>query len=140
MEFDQCEVTYVNHIRTCSVWRSHKDLAKVFRGWSKEYESSILPNAESISVRTRQLINDASGKFLGRLHVELDSAFLESDASQPSDELAAAFMLQLVARGLPIGSGVAGLIEFLNLGRAEIVSAFDRMTTPEMHEEWGKEL
>jgi uncharacterized protein (TIGR04255 family) len=36
---NQCEVTYVNHIRPGDVWTSHSQLDRVFVGWSSEHLS-----------------------------------------------------------------------------------------------------
>lgn len=131
-EPNQCEVTYINHIFPSSEWTSHKDLHAVFRGWAAGYGASIEPSIESINCRVVHLLNDQGGEFLGRLHVTLQSAF----KSQPSES--PLFVLTLTARGRPTGEGEQGVLGFLDAGRRAIVTAFDSMTTPEMHKIWGK--
>jgi hypothetical protein len=48
------------------------------------------------------------------------------------------FRFTLTARGQPLGTGLAGVLEFLDLGREWIVTGFDELTTPEMHRLWGR--
>lgn len=128
--YDQCEITYVNHMFACSVWKRHADLANVFRGWSADYG---IPDAEGIVLRAHHLINDESGKFAGRLHVELDSGY-----SQEADKDEAVFILKLTARGKPLGEGMEGVLSFLDLGHETIVTGFTAITTPAMHAEWER--
>lgn len=49
-----------------------------------------------------------------------------------------ALQLTLTARGQPLGTGVDGVITFLNLGREHIVRGFASFTTAEMHKTWGR--
>jgi hypothetical protein len=46
--------------------------------------------------------------------------------------------LTLTARGAPIGAGVAGALEFLDLGRRWIVRGFADLTTERMHIAWRR--
>lgn len=47
-------------------------------------------------------------------------------------------LLQLTARGAPIGEGLEGAREFFDLGREWIVKGFVDVTSPEMHGKWGR--
>jgi uncharacterized protein (TIGR04255 family) len=131
-EPNQCEVTYINHIFPNGGWASHKDLHAVFRGWAAVYGDAVEPSIESINCRVVHLLNDRDGEFLGRLHVALQSVF----KTQPSE--LPLFALTLTARGRPTSDGEQGVLGFLDAGRRAIVTAFDNMTTPEMHKIWGK--
>lgn len=130
--FDQCEVTYVNHIYPCEVWHNHEQLGNVFQGWARNY---ALPDAEAIGARIRHQIKDESGDFLGRLHIEIDSAYTRT---KPDDEYKPIFAMKLIARGKPMSDGLKGVIDFLDLGHDTIVTGFTAITTPEMHSQWGR--
>lgn len=132
LSFDQCEVTYVNHIYPCEVWEEHKDLARVFRGWSSDY---TLRDAEAISVKARHRIDDEAGAFLGRLHIDLDSAYTRA---REKKEYTPIFALKLIARGKPTADGIDGVVGFLDIGHEAIVNGFTSITTPEMHRVWRR--
>ena len=130
--FDQCEVTYVNHIYPCSVWQRHDQMGNVFLGWSDKY---ALADTESIGIKTRHQISDESGNFLGRLHVEIDSVF---SRPKSGDEYNPIFAMKLIARGKPMSEGINGVVDFLDLGHESIVNGFTAVTTSDMHTEWGR--
>lgn len=136
LNVNQCEVTYVNHIYPNRLWSTHDDLGSIFRGWNAGYSAAVRTPSEAIHLRVAHILNDVAGEFLGRLHVTIQSAFRgpgdDSDKEQPI------FVLTLTARGRPTARGEDGVVGFLDLGRRAIVESFDRMTTPEMHEVWGK--
>jgi uncharacterized protein (TIGR04255 family) len=136
-EFDQCEVTYVNHIERDGLWSSHGDLHQVFRGWSSAYPSVRGQSPETIAVRVRHEIHDDKDSFAGRLYVDIDSGLLPADRAENS-EPRPVFVLQLVARGHPFGAGLDGALGFLDLGHDTIVRAFDTITTDAAHSEWRK--
>ena len=48
------------------------------------------------------------------------------------------FVLNLTARGEPLGDGVNGAFAFLELARDWIVKGFDELTRPEMHRVWER--
>lgn len=128
---NQCEVTYINHIAAGKIWQSHDQLDRVFKGWSSTYPPVAGSKAESIGVRLRHELVDGSGKFLGRLHVDVNSGFIRKDE-------APVFVLQLAARGQPLGAGVSGVMRFLDYGHEVIVSSFAELTTADMHRIWGR--
>lgn len=133
---NQCEITYINHITPNEHWSSHKDLASVFRGWNSSYSSLVEQPVEAINLRAVHLLNDETGQFVGRLHIIVQSAFKGAD--RPTEVDQPIFVLTITARGKPMGEGESGFLEFFDAGRKAIVSAFDRITTPEMHRVWGK--
>lgn len=136
-ELDQCEVTYVNHIHGDGVWTSHSEVARVFRLFSPEYPHFIRCETEGIGLRARFPLDAEDGEFLGRFFVQIDSALRRVRPSE-TGETVPIFVLTFVARGRPLGPGLAGLMSFLDLGHAAIVSMFEKITTPEMHRAWGR--
>jgi uncharacterized protein (TIGR04255 family) len=124
----QCEVTYINHIRSGGVWNRHSDIDRVF-------SASLSPpgpyRLEQLSAQAQFVLED-DGEPYGRLHAKVMPAFA-LDGKTPL------YVFELTARGAPLGEGLAGALEFLDRGRHAINRAFLAMTTEEMHAEWGRE-
>ncbi len=128
----QCEVTYVNTILPCAVWSSHAEAFKVFSFLANSQSSAALPTAESINHYVTHRL-EVDGKPVGRLHVTVSSTF--DAAGNP------AFEFNLTARGEPLKSrDREGAFRFFDLGRRAIVRSFPELTTPAMHEIWGRTL
>ncbi len=128
---NQCEVTYVNHIRSGEVWRSHAELGRVVSLLSGAHSDEFLPSPQDIAARIRYVIPGQDGTPVGRLLVSLDPAFLSADDSP-------VYVMVLTARGKPLGEGIEGAVSFLDLGREWVVRGFTSLTSPEMHRVWGR--
>lgn len=85
---------------------------------------------EDTRVIAKWIMKDG-GRPIGRLHVDLRPAYM-------TENHAPVWNLNLVARGAPLGSGLEGLLQFMDAGRDRIVHAFEQLTTKEMHDEWKK--
>lgn len=129
---NQCEVTYVNHIDLTVRSNTPHRFSDVFSFWTKQ-DGSNPPGleCENITAAIRFEISDETNGFIGRLHVTVEPA-----VNIQTNETAV--VLRLMARGRPIGSGVEGVLNFLDLGRAHIVRTFTSITTEEMHTLWGR--
>lgn len=134
---NQCEVTYVNHVTAGKGWQSHSELGAVFVGWQRKFGHDWTSPLEAVGARFSKVIRDKDGEFLGRLNVQIDSAFTAPTAEDTTDTNI--FAITLVARGRPTGQDEGGISGFLDRGRDEIVRMFDAITTDEMHKLWGKE-
>lgn len=128
---NQCEVTYVNHIRACDIWRLHSELDKVFTCWSGDYVPAGNTEIEDTRFQIKHLIKTADGEPVGRLHIVADPAYLGVE-DEPI------FVLNITARGRPLSEEIQGIIDFVDLGRECIVRAFANLTRPAMHEVWGR--
>jgi uncharacterized protein (TIGR04255 family) len=128
---NQCDITYVNHIAAGNLWKSHGELNQVLTVFERRYSDDFLSAPEDAVIRMRFVIPDKSGQPLGRLHATLKPGYRNGD-HQPF------FLLDLTARGRPIGDGIAGVLAFLDLGREWVVRGFASMTTQTMHKEWGR--
>ncbi len=128
---NQCEVTYVNHIVSGEGWQRHGQLGEVVTVWASRYSDAFLSELEDVNFAVRYIIPDSGGNPLGRLHVRVDSAYRTSD-NKPI------FVMKLTARGRPDGEGIEGVFSFLDLGREWIVRGFTSVTSPQMHEIWGR--
>ena len=133
-KLNQCEVIYVNHILPVQgVWMSHGDAGKVITLLSTNARVSFLPEPEELKLAARFVIPGGADEEspIGRLHVTAEPRFFLSDGRP-------LIWLQLLARGVPLGDGVDGARRFFDLGREWIVRGFVEITTPDMHQAWGR--
>ena len=70
--------------------------------------------------------------FIGRLHISVKPAFDVSDDNKPI------LVLSITARGVPEKHSVHDVLAFIDKGREMIVRGFTSVTTPELHECWGR--
>jgi uncharacterized protein (TIGR04255 family) len=129
--FNQCEVTYINHILPCSVWENHSQIGEVFAFWNPGYSEVPLPLQEAAFVTTRTVLRNESGGTFGRLHLSIQSVYRLPDAVPM-------FVLSLAVRGAPVGHGLPGVFAFFDRAREWIVRTFATVTTSKMHEVWER--
>ncbi len=125
----QCEVTYINHIRAGETWSSHGHLDRLLNvslGAPTQYP------LEQVSAEAQFLL-ERHGEPQGRLHVRVLPAY-DQDRKTPL------YVLEFTARGAPLGPGLDGALDFMDLGRNAINTLFVSMTTRQMHEEWRREV
>lgn len=130
IEINQCEVSYINHIVADEIWSEHGQAGRVIRLLDPAPVHGLGPQ-EHVRLETSFLIVDDAQKARGRLHTSLVSGFLREGSKRM-------LALTLTARGAPMGSGVDGALEFLDLGRRWIVRGFTDLTTDRMHKAWGR--
>ena len=126
---NQCEISYINHI---DVDKSHDMLGDVFLGWSSDYDLSGIADIEDVQLNMKHIVKDGDGEFVGRLYVKVQPAFRVSDEKP-------VFLIELTIKGRPLGEGLDGVINFMDMGREKIVRAFTKMTTGDMHALWERE-
>ena len=80
-----------------------------------------------MKVGIRETIKDETDKPIGRLNLSSEPTF-----THPENE--PVFILTLTARGKPLGPGVSGIMDFLDIGREQIVRGFTSITTQRMHD------
>jgi uncharacterized protein (TIGR04255 family) len=124
---NQCEVTYVNHVPVGEVGKLGQ-VSSVLAPWSGRFSDTWLSAPETVEVATHHQIV-VNGAPVGRLHVSLQPGYVGSDA---------VFVLTLTARGRPSGTSDSDVVEFLDLGREQIVRGFTSVTSSEMHAKWGR--
>jgi hypothetical protein len=121
----------VNHIEPVGVWIDHGDAPKVFTGLAAP-QGAFLPSPEQhVADMTYVMTSAENGRGLGRLHASISPGFLRPAGSP-------IFVLNLTARGAPIGSGLAAVRAFADLAHEWIVRGFADLTTQEMHQAWGR--
>ena len=124
---NQCEVTYVNHIDLDLGPRRYGDLQKVIACWSGKCSGNFLSDPESVNFNSRYLLPENKG----RLHVTLQPAIRRRDAKE-------ILRLNLTVRGRPDSSEIDDVAAWLDLGHHWAVRGFADITTPEMHNIWGR--
>ena len=132
LDIDQVEVTYVNHIERLSVWNHHGHAASVFTPLALVNEG-FLSEPEQSSANLKYLIRTSPDEkeVAGRLHVSIEPGFLRP-AGAPI------FVMNLTARGAPMGSGLEGVRNFAELAHEWIVRGFADLTSTAMHTEWNR--
>lgn len=123
----QCEVTYINHIVAGKTWQSHADFSRVFRVGLQSFPHPL----EQVAAQAQFVLGN-DGQPWGRLHARIMPAFAR-DGRTPL------FVLELTARGAPMGDDVEGATNFLDRARDAIDRTFLALTTEEMQTEWGIE-
>jgi len=131
LSFNQCEVTYVNHIFANGVWSGHGDLNKVLTLWAGKHSDSFLPEAEDVRLATRYIIPGSENNPVGRLHVVATPAFRISDKR-------ALIVLNLTARCRPDGEALEGVFNSLNKAHEWVIRGFTSITTEQMHQVWRR--
>ena len=128
---DQCEVTHADHIVGDGVWERHGQLDKVLTVWSPPSAEEMPLEAESARVAVQYVIPDDGGAPIGRLHVQVLPAYRRADDVP-------IIVMNTTARGRPVGDGLDGIRRFFAIGHEWAVRAFVALTTPQMHQVWGR--
>ena len=131
VKFNQCELTYVNHITAGSGWDRHGQLAEVLAPCVSAFTEEFLPEPEELRMRGSFVIPAPGGEPLGRLRFSVEPGYRRKD-DQPI------FVFNLVARGRPDGTAIEGVKQFLDTGHVWIVRGFAALTTPSMHKVWRR--
>jgi uncharacterized protein (TIGR04255 family) len=128
----RCEITYVNHIPSGDGWNNFGDIDKIVSCCASPATGAFLPQPEECTYETKFPIrNEPSGHFLGRLTVSVKPAFRREDKHP-------LFVMTLSARGKPLGPGLSGGLNFLDIGHEWIVRGFADLTTKAMQNIWRR--
>ena len=127
----QCEVTYVNHIPSGSIWSKHAELDRVVTTWENQYSDDYLRIPEDVGFQSRYRMTDQTGRALGRLYVAVQSAYTSVDRHP-------IFVLNLTARGKPAPADLTGVYQLFDQQHEWIVRGFASITTKPMHQVWRR--
>lgn len=119
------EVTYINHVVLGPDLRPG-DVLRAFAPDHNGYPSAL--EAANLAARLPIVHDD------DRVGVLTVNASTATRAEDSADLLS----LQVTARGPAIGSGVDGVLAFLDIGRDWVVRCFGSITTDTMHRRWGR--
>jgi len=127
----QCEVTYINHIFPNEEWGDHGELLKIVRLWRDGDPTGFLPAPEQVQFTASYVIPGEPDP-RGRLHVAMQPAFTVED-ERPI------YVLNMTARGAPLGDNLEGVLGFLDIGHEWVVRGFTAITSDVMHRVWGRD-
>jgi uncharacterized protein (TIGR04255 family) len=127
---NQSEVTYINHIGSADIdLHRHPEEALTCLA---PYSFDGLPGEpENSRLQLRFAISGADDKPIGRLHIVAAPVFRTSDGMP-------LLQLTMTARGRPEAETVESALAWLDIGRRAVVRGFAAVTTPKMHEIWGR--
>lgn len=126
---NQCELTYVNLI-PLALGRNEA-LSQILHPWAGTYSDAFLRAPEAMDLALHFPVTKRGDEPVGRLHVHA-SVVTHRGTQEKSVQLT------LTTRGQPFSADVNGVLEFLDLGREHIVKGFASITTPQMHQFWGR--
>jgi uncharacterized protein (TIGR04255 family) len=127
-EPDQCELTYVNHLRRGEGWDTLADLGDLFTTFAWRTRDNFLPAPDNLRWSMRFLLPEGKG----RLHVEVLPV-----RAQPSNELAVRYTL--TARGRPSDIGdTACLSTWYDMAREWIVRGFADLVEDKTDDLWER--
>ncbi|HEV2501413.1 MAG TPA: TIGR04255 family protein [Terriglobia bacterium] len=130
--YNQCEVTYVNHIPADAAPSTHGTVERLLTTWKEQYSDEFLHDPEDIMIRLRYLIPGGDQNPVGRLHVDLQPALKEDQTP--------IFVLNITARCNPIPRGLEGVYKSFELCHEWIVKGFASITTRSMHQIWRRNI
>ena len=129
-QINQVELTYVNHLPAGAPRTSRQPVEHMVRLWAGSFPQLGLPDPELVSFASSHVMGGPE-RPIGRLHINLDSRYRANDN-------APVYALQLMARSVPDGPGLAGAITAMDRCHRWIVQNFAAITTPEMHRMWER--
>lgn len=133
---NQCEITYVNHIKLGSRGNPELTLERVFCFCGPVHGTNNMEFAYGTQLEDGQfhlrfvIFEQKSKEPLGRLYIAAEPA-IETDDTP-------IIRVTLTARGRPLPPTLPGVVKFFDLGREAIVRTFAAITTEEMHKLWGR--
>ncbi len=130
IELNQCELTYINHITLRDGERFFEATARLFNGILGPAVLDFLGEPDDARLTLRYIIRSQQNGPMARLLVQ----------AEPARKLDGTNIVQLslTVRGAPDPPDMSGMHAFFLSGREHIVKGFTRLTSPVMHEEWGR--
>ncbi len=137
-QINQCEIIYVNHVTFEAGKTLHGHLGSLSESPSEFVANVMGHELDSYRFNLSKTLEDKSGKFAGRFHASInDARFVNDESGGEVGEKLLNYVL--TCRGRPLGEGLAGAMEFFDIGRSTIVSTFGKTFVQEMQERWEKE-
>lgn len=124
------ELTYVNHLHAGERGKPRDSISRFLRYWQEPAGTILRSSPEEASLRA-QYVMQAGGQPVGRLYVELESAYRRRDN-------APIYILNMIARGAVADRTLNGTLAFLDQAHFWIVRGFTDITTSEMHDIWER--
>jgi len=128
---DFCEISYVNHIGIPGVDDVRSHIHRIFTHVDDVDLNLAKLSLEESSFAWTFSVHDERDAFMGRMRIVTSPAFVTSSRKF-------IFQNQITFRGRPPTPSLDAALRFCDRGHYCIVSAFDQVTTDEMHQLWGR--
>jgi uncharacterized protein (TIGR04255 family) len=129
---NQCEVTYINIIEFPEGLDPQSKLQDITPLWSTRVDADIPGEFENALVQAQFLLrNGHAAEPIGRIYVNFQPAVRQAD-------LTPVVRLEITARAKPPSETIEDAYKLLDDERSAVVQTFAAVTTPEMHEVWGR--
>jgi uncharacterized protein (TIGR04255 family) len=122
-----CVTTYINHIEYEPANEYAPLLQRLLTVWRNETSDGWLPRMEHAGLQMTFAMLDQQG----RLHIQIVPGVRHRDNRH-------ILRLDLTARGAPRDQSIEAVLDWIDLGHEWIVRGFASLTTPEMHQQWGR--
>lgn len=127
---DQCELTYVNHLRKGEGWNDMVDMEKLFTIFTWQTRSGFLPKPDSARWSLRFLLPEN----MGRLHIDVRPVSVP-----PKNDPIIHF--SLTARGRPQGEfSMESMSDWFTMAREWIVKGFADLADKITDDIWEKKV
>lgn len=126
---NQCEVLYANTVHHFQSTPPHREVGQLIKPWDSDHVGLGGADFEDVRIHARHTIRDDDGKFRGRIHLNVDPAYLVAE-KQPVTKI------QLTARGWPFQPNLRGAFEFLDLAHDMLRRAFSDVIAEDVQESW----
>ena len=130
IEPNQCEISYINQIQIDKDQSPYNAMAEIFGSLIQYPDAEEIGPPDDANLLLRYIVKSADQRPIGRLVVSAEPGQLPNRQT--------IIQLSLTVRGAPEPSDIAGAVAFLQAGRSHIVKTFAAITSPRMHEIWGR--
>jgi uncharacterized protein (TIGR04255 family) len=127
---NHCEVTYINTISLPDGLNPHHHLDRITPLWTSKVSEPFAPELENATIQTRYILKRQDSPY-GRVYVSFIPAFLVTNSSP-------VIQLEVTAKGRPQAESVSAAFDLLDEERDVVVRTFTAVTTPAMHQQWGR--
>lgn len=125
---NQSEISYINTIDIPGSSNPQKALEQILKCWRGG--TRFGDELESVGIVLRSVLSDKGSPY-ARMHIIVQPAFRTRDQSP-------VVRMDITVRGKPVDETVDAALAVFDRGREAIVRTFTDITTPEMHEVWGR--
>ena len=123
LAINQCEISYINQIA------ANSGETLIAANWLR-FMSFGDPEPDDFKAGFREVLRDSEARPFGRFYCDA-SVGVKTDGQQ-------VIVLTLTVRGAPMGQDIDSSLEFLAMGRDQIVRKFTDLTTDKAHQKWER--
>lgn len=128
---DQCEVSYINYLPWSKDSASQNQPGVSLKIWPAQLDAEWLKEPEFTKVSQQFVIPGPQGP-IGRLYVDAQPAYRLTESKWVC-------RLTLTARLYPVGKGIDGILQTLDVGHEWVVKSFAALINPSVRELWSEE-